>query len=107
MTVIPLGTPRTWAVVMSAAGHRCHCTGACGSKHSKTAMQCDKTTEHTQMLAAPADLTLTTAAAATVPVGELLAWCTDCHRKAATRQRADARERHRLEGDAPAGLFDL
>ncbi|MEW2608596.1 hypothetical protein AB0894_32980 [Streptomyces sp. NPDC047916] len=104
MTVIPLGTPRVWAVVMSAAGHRCHCTGACGSQHSKTGMQCDATTEHAQLLAAPADLLLTTAAAAAVPVGELLAWCIDCHRRATARQRAHDRERHRLE-DETDSLF--
>ncbi|MFJ3735283.1 hypothetical protein ACIPQC_32600 [[Kitasatospora] papulosa] len=104
MTVIPLGTPRVWAVVMSAAGHRCHCTGACGSQHSKTAMQCDATTEHAQLLAAPADLTLTTAAAAAVPVADLLAWCIGCHRKATARQRAHDRERHRLE-DETDSLF--
>ncbi|MFI6125471.1 hypothetical protein ACIBCU_38180 [Streptomyces sp. NPDC051064] len=107
MTVIPLGTPRVWAVVMSTAGHRCHCTGACGSKHSKSAMQCDQTTEHGHLLAAPADLTLTAAAAAAVPAGELLAWCTDCHHKATARQRRDARERARLETAEPPGLFDL
>lgn len=107
MTVIPLGTPRVWAVVMSAAGHRCHCTGACGSQHSKTGMQCDATTEHTALLAAPADLTLPTAAAAAVPAGDLLAWCSDCHRKAAARQRADARQRARQEAPEPPGLFDL
>ncbi|MEU9617182.1 hypothetical protein AB0D56_37550 [Streptomyces sp. NPDC048209] len=106
MTVIPLGTPRVWSVVMSAAGHRCHCTGACGSKHSDSGLQCDETTEQSALLAAPADLLLTTAAAAAVPVGELLAWCTDCHRKATARQRRDARERLRLEAE-PAGLFDL
>lgn len=107
MTVIPLGTPRAWAVVMSAAGHRCHCTGACGSKHSKSALRCDETTEHAPLLAAPADLTLPTAAAAAVPVGELLAWCVDCHRKAGARQRADARERARQQAAEPAALFDL
>lgn len=107
MTVIPLGTPRVWAVVMSAACHRCHCTGACGSRHSDSGLRCDETTEHAALLAAPADLLLTTAAAAAVPVGELLAWCPTCHRKAAARQRRDARERTRLEAAEPAGLFDL
>ncbi|MCX5166384.1 hypothetical protein OOK39_46065 [Streptomyces sp. NBC_00264] len=101
MTVIPLGTPRTWAAVMSAAGHRCHCTGACGSRHSDSGMQCDQTTEHAELYAAPADLALSVAAAAAVPAGELLAWCLTCHRKAAARQRA------RQETSEPLGLFDL
>ncbi|MEV0027325.1 hypothetical protein AB0H45_35095 [Streptomyces atroolivaceus] len=105
MTVIPLGTPRVWAVVMSAAGHRCHCTGACGCKHSKTGLRCDKTTEYVALIAAPADLTLTATAAAAVPAGELLAWCPPCHSKAAARQRADARERDRQTETELDALF--
>lgn len=105
MTVIPLGTPRVWAVVMSAAGHRCHCTGACGSRHSDSGLRCDETTEHAQLLAAPADLLLTTTAAAAVPVGDLLAWCPGCHRKATARQRADARQRLRHLEAEPDSLF--
>lgn len=105
MTVIPLGTPRVWAVVMSAAGHQCQCTGACGSRHSDTGLRCATTTEHAPLLAAPADLLLSTAAAASVPAGELLAWCPGCHRRATTRQRRDARERHRLEDAQPDSLF--
>ncbi|MFF5790364.1 hypothetical protein ACFY8P_36005 [Streptomyces sp. NPDC012693] len=108
MTVIPLGTPRVWAVVMSAADHRCQCTGACGSKHSKSGLQCDATTERRALLAAPADLLLTPIAAAAVPVEQLLAWCPACHSKAIARQRADARERARQAAeDDTAALFDL
>ncbi|MFE7347577.1 hypothetical protein [Streptomyces griseus] len=107
MTVIPLGTPRAWAAVMSAAGHRCQCTGACGSKHSKSGLRCDETTDHAPLLAAPADLTLSTVAAAAVPVADLTAWCTGCHRKATARQRADARQRARQETPEPSALFDL
>lgn len=105
MTVIPLGTPRAWAAVMSAAGHRCHCTGACGNRHSKSAMRCDRSTRDAQMLAAPADLTLSPVAAAAVPVAELLAWCSVCHRKATTRQRAADAERQRAEQPEPDSLF--
>jgi len=107
VTVIPLGTPRAWAVVMAAAEHRCHCTGACGSKHSKSAMRCDRSTRDAQMLAAPADLALSPVAAAAVPVAELLAWCPSCHRKAAARQRAANCERQRAEQPDPDALFDL
>jgi hypothetical protein len=110
MTVIPLGTPRVWEAVMSAAGHRCQCTGACGSKHSRSGMRCEATTERRALLAAPADLLLTPVAAAAVPPEQLLAWCPACHSKAIARQRADARERARQEAaddlDALA-LFDL
>jgi len=104
MTVIPLGTPRVWAVAMSAAGYRCHCTGACGSKHSKSALQCDMRIDDAPLLAAPADLLLSITAAAAVPAGELLAWCPACHRKAAARQRADAQERARQD-EQPDSLF--
>ncbi|MFD8663574.1 hypothetical protein ACFV1V_33865 [Streptomyces globisporus] len=107
MTVIPLGTPRAWAAVMSAAGHRCHCTGACGNRHSKSDLHCDATTDHVALLAAPADLTLSPTAAAAVPVAELLAWCPDCHRRATARQRAADRERQRAEQPEPPALFDL
>lgn len=108
MTVIPLGTPRVWEVVISAAGHRCQCTGACGSKHSKSGMRCETTTDRRALLAAPADLLLTPVAAAAVPAEQLLAWCPVCHSKATVRQRADARERARQEAaDDTAALFDL
>ncbi len=105
MTVIPLGMPRAWAAVMSAAEHRCHCTGACGSKHSKSGLRCDRSTRDAQMLAAPADLTLSPVAAAAVPVAELLAWCPGCHRRAAARQRAADSERQRTEQPEPDSLF--
>lgn len=106
MTVIPLGTPRVWAVVMSAADDQCQCTGACGSRHADSGLRCYKTTDFAALLAAPADLTLTPVAAAAVPVGELLAWCPGCHRRAEFRQRAAARERARQDAE-PAALFDL
>ncbi|MFF1934324.1 hypothetical protein [Streptomyces sp. NPDC058228] len=105
MTITPLGTPAVWVTVMTAAGHRCHCTGACGSKHSKSGLQCDRDTDREHLLAAPADLLLTTAAAAAVPAAELLAWCADCHRKATARQRAAERERRRQDEQQPDSLF--
>ncbi|MFC8795885.1 hypothetical protein [Streptomyces cinereoruber] len=108
MTATPLGTPRVWTAVMSTAGHRCQCTGACGSKHSRSGLRCDATTERRALLAAPADLLLTPVAAAAVPVEELLAWCPACHTKATARQRAEARERARHDDDADSpALFDL
>lgn len=107
MTVIPLGTPRAWVVVMEAAGHYCQCTGSCGVAHDGLRGQCRNSAEDGPLLAAPADLLLSVAAAACVPTAELLAWCTGCHRKAASRQRRDARERARLEDTEPDVLFDL
>lgn len=107
MTVIPLGTPPAWAAVMTAAGHQCQCTHACGKSHPGGHDRCRETTDQGLLIAAPADLTLPTVAAAAVPTALLLAWCDGCHRRATTRQRADARKQARLEAVEPAGLFDL
>lgn len=92
MTITPLGIPAVWAAVMDAAGHRCQCTGACGGHYAHLQLQCDEHAETTQLLAAPADLTLSIVAAAALPTGELLAWCVVCHRRAGSRQRAAARQ---------------
>jgi hypothetical protein len=103
----PLGASALWRAVMEAAGHQCHCSGACGSRHTNSGMRCHRTATHHRLLIAPADLLLTPAAAAAVPAEQLLAWCPDCHRAALGRQRAADRERRRLEEQPPAALFDL
>lgn len=105
MTITPLGIPAAWVSVMAAAGHRCQCTGACGSKHSKSGLQCDRTTDSQQLLAAPADLMLSPVAAAAVPVTELRAWCPGCHRGATAKQRAAERERYRHDTEQLESLF--
>lgn len=107
MTVIPLGTPPSWVATMSAAGHRCQCSGSCGVAHDGLSGRCRETAEQGPLLAAPADLLLSVTAAACTPTADLLAWCTDCHRKAVARQRRDARERARQAAAEPLGLFDL
>lgn len=111
MTVTPLGTPAGWSAVMEQAEHQCQCRGGCGAKHASKGQlfRCERTTRHDRLIAAPADLLLTTTAAAAVPVEQLLAWCLICHRGALARQRADARERARQEQDEqpPALLFDI
>jgi hypothetical protein len=89
----PLAATALWRTVMTAAGHRCQCTGGlCGSRHTNSALRCDRTTDSTRLLAAPTDLTLTPAAATALPVEELRAWCPSCHHKATNRQRATTRE---------------
>lgn len=103
----PLGASALWQTVMAAAGYRCHCAGACGSRHSDSAMRCYRTATHHRLIVAPADLLLSPAAAAAVPAEQLLAWCSGCHRAALGRQRAAARELHRLEEEPPAALFEL
>lgn len=103
----PLGAATVWQAVMEAAGYQCHCSGACGSQHSKTDRRCHRTAGSHRLLVAPADLLLSPAAAAAVPAEQLLAWFPDCHRAALGRQRAADRERRRLESPEPAALFDL
>jgi hypothetical protein len=104
----PLAAAALWQTVMDAAGHQCQCSGGlCGSRHSNSGMRCHRTGTHRRLLAAPADLLLSPAAAAAVPAEQLLAWCTDCHRGALGKQRAAARELERLEAPEPAALFDL
>jgi hypothetical protein len=60
-----------------------------------------------RLLIAPADLTLTAAVAARLPVAELRAWCPDCHRLARRRQNEAAAHRARLDSQPAEGLFDL
>lgn len=102
----PLGSPALWAAVMESAEYRCQCAGGiCGSKHTKSGLRCDRTTEAQQLLAAPQELTLSTVAAAAVPVEQLRAWCPDCHRGALAQQRAADRQRARQAAAEPLALF--
>ncbi|MFE4051209.1 hypothetical protein [Streptomyces sp. YIM B13518] len=102
----PLGATAVWEAVMEPAGHQCQCTGGlCGSQHSETGRRCLNTSAHGRLLIAPADLTLSTVAAAAVPVKELRAWWASCHAKARNRQLASLRELERQTADEPLSLF--
>ncbi|MGA5668989.1 hypothetical protein ACPCTG_26340 [Streptomyces pseudogriseolus] len=102
----PLGAAAVWEAVMEPAGHKCQCSGGlCGSQHSETGLRCHNTSAHGRLLIAPADLTLSTVAAAAVPVAELRAWCASCHAKARNRQLAAARELERQQAEEPLSLF--
>ncbi|MFF8879625.1 hypothetical protein [Streptomyces flaveolus] len=102
----PLGATAVWEAVMEPAGHQCQCEGGlCGSKHADTGLRCLHTSAHGRLLVAPADLTLSTVAAAAVPIDELRAWCASCHAKARSRQLAAARERDRQAADEALSLF--
>lgn len=102
----PLGNPALWAAVMQAAEQQCQCSGGiCGSQHTKSGLRCDRTTEYEQLLAAPRELTLSTVAAAAVPVEQLRAWCPACHRGALAKQRAADRQRARQAAAEPLALF--
>lgn len=105
----PLAATTTWRPVMEAAGYRCQCTGACGNPHAKAQGRCPRehdayTSKHghrVRLMAAPADVLTPPAQAAALPVGELLAWCPDCHTAASRHARKTV-----PVDDAP-GLFDL
>ncbi|MFM9681133.1 hypothetical protein [Streptomyces brasiliscabiei] len=101
----PLGASAVWQAVMDLASNQCHCTGACGSQHSKTGLRCPKVTSHARLIVAPADLTLPPATAAAVPVEQLRAWCSGCHAGAQRRQLEAQREVQRLESAEPLSLF--
>ncbi|MFF4484704.1 hypothetical protein ACFY1A_48255 [Streptomyces sp. NPDC001520] len=104
----PIVCAGTWRAVIETAGGRCQCAGGlCGSKHSKSGLQCDVGTDRARLIAAPLDLTLPPTAAAAVPVADLRAWCPKCHREAAARQRANQREMRRQSAEPAPSLFDL
>ncbi|MBW1604194.1 hypothetical protein JJV70_19235 [Streptomyces sp. JJ66] len=101
-----------WRTVMAMAGRRCQCTGQCGNPHTKAGGRCPRghdrhASKHrgpVRLLAAPADLTLSALAAASLPPGELWAWCPDCHD--AARRAAQRTKRHTTSADQDA-LFSL
>jgi hypothetical protein len=102
----PLIMAAAWQAVMEAANGQCQCAGGlCGSRHTKdVGLRCSRTVG---LVAAPGDLRLSDVDAARVPARQLRAWCSDCHRKAAARQRAADRERARrqLADNPPPALF--
>ncbi|MEU4932734.1 hypothetical protein AB0G54_40645 [Streptomyces yokosukanensis] len=105
----PLAAVDIWWPVMEVAGYRCQCTGECGNPHAKTEGRCPRehdayTSKHghrIRLMAAPTDPLTPPVKAAALPVGELRAWCPECHTAAARRVRAAA------PADEAPGLFDL
>lgn len=81
--------------VVSRAGRRCECAGACGRKHKDAGGRC--ATEHGTshpLFAAPRDPAVPEHTAWRVPVEELSAWCSPCldaARRATARQVAARR----------------
>lgn len=64
---------------MDAAGGRCTCTGACGSKHTKDGGRCAHGTGWNHHLyAAPADPFVPARTAWRVDPADLTAWCGRC-----------------------------
>jgi hypothetical protein len=108
----PIVYAATWRKVMTAAGFRCQCTGACGNPHHSGAGRCPR--EHDRyaskrrgpirLTAAPADPATPAQAAARLPVAALRAWCSDCRDGAARAARRTART---TPGTSQDGLFTL
>ena len=73
----------TWVHVVTVAGRRCECTGACGRDHSRRDGdgRCPTGSERItrdRLVAAPTDPSVPTARAYRVPVEDLQAWCPGC-----------------------------
>lgn len=109
-TAPPLVDSETWLPVMEAADYRCHCTGACGSKHTVSHGRCDHTDgQHlgkygpSRLIAAPADLAGVLFPAAARREAALVAWCLPCYDGARRRAVREAK----AEPDLTIPLFDL
>lgn len=106
----PIVGAETWLPVMEAAGFRCSCTGACGSKHTVSEGHCDHVegkhlSKYGQihLIAAPADLRDATFPGAALKSRPLTAWCPPCYDGA---RRAAARAVKAAESDGLLPLFD-
>jgi hypothetical protein len=69
----------TWVHVVTVAGRRCECAGACGRAHKGTGGRC--VSEHGRarpLYAAPRDPGVPAGSAWRLPVEELAAWCGPC-----------------------------
>lgn len=110
----PIVATALWLTVMTAAAYTCQCTGSCGSRHTASGLVCGTLHDSyggrgkppIHLIAAPADLALTPAAAAGVPAADLRAWCPRCHTAARRLHTAAARDAARRPTETPT-LFDL
>ncbi|WP_425830652.1 hypothetical protein [Streptomyces fractus] len=83
----PIVGATVFNTVVGAAGYRCQCTGQCGNPHAKGEGRCPHehdgyTSKHghrVRLMAAPADPLASPVTAASMPAGELVAWCPGCH----------------------------
>ncbi|MEV0527863.1 hypothetical protein AB0I66_31000 [Streptomyces sp. NPDC050439] len=107
----PIAAAALFRTVMAAAEGRCQCEGACGQPHRKSAGRCPHEHDHhtskhgrlVRLMAAPADPLTSPVAAASLPAGELRAWCPDCH----TAARRLAEKQRPAAPAGQGGLFDL
>ena len=88
----PIVGAEVWRQVMSAAGYRCQCEGACGSRHTPTGQRtCGQHRCPRQrgervpgqgvpiFVVVPAQPAISAVVAAGLPVAELRAWCPACY----------------------------
>lgn len=107
----PLVFADHWRPIMQAAGYRCQCTGACGSKHAKGDGRCecehdryaDKHHGPARLVVAPEEAAATVVEAASMPPERLRAWCSFCLDGARRSAKAAARKR---TAPGQGGLFD-
>ncbi|GGU63565.1 hypothetical protein GCM10010211_30750 [Streptomyces albospinus] len=109
---LPISGAALFRSVMTAAGWRCQCTGACGQPHAQSEGRCPR--EHdgyagkhggpVRLMAAPADPTITHFQAAALPAQELRAWCPGC---LAVAQRLAKQQTPDTPTTDQSCLFDL
>jgi hypothetical protein len=101
-TGAPIAATATWQTVISAAGRRCTCSGACRRSHARTGGCCAAEAPRVRLYAAPADPSIPATRADRVAVADLSAWCGPC---------LDAARRRHTPPPAPEpetdALFDL
>jgi hypothetical protein len=88
MTKPPILGAAIWQDVMTLAGDRCQCKGACGKKHTgpdRKPARCVRTNDEyvkgkgrVRLLALPRDPTLPFHEAARLPARRLIAFCPEC-----------------------------
>lgn len=78
MSAAVVSTP-TWVHVVTVAGRRCECAGACGRAHRDAAGRCASVHGRVRPLfAAPRDPAVPAGSAWRAPVEALAAWCGPC-----------------------------
>ena len=68
--------PRVWVQVVTDAGHRCTCEGACGVPHASG--RCTATSCGRALLACPRDVDVAPVSAGGAPADRLTARCVPC-----------------------------
>jgi hypothetical protein len=96
----PIPAALRW--LLERAEWLCQCGGNCGARHEAV---CSQSVHSDVLIAAPADVALSPAEAAAVPIEDLVVWCRSCLAEAERLHRAARREVQRIEAAALADLF--